>query len=493
MEGTIHKSKIFLICLFSFIGGVGIGSFWQTDLLYLYFLLLALLVVLILGRQNKNLKLISLWGLFFVFGIARFLLSVPSDANQNHIKYFNKKDVVIRGVIAQESDIRADHQRLVIKAQDKNSRYIRGRLLVKTALYPAYQYGDEVEVSCFLRAPEPIEDFAYDKYLARYDIYSVCWRPDSMVLLNSGKGNKIFSKIFYLKNKFISSINNILPEPHSSFLAGLLVGARTGIPQYLLEDFNKIGITHIIAISGSNITIIAAVIIVFLDSLGVSRRNAFWYITIGIIFFVFLTGATASVVRAGIMGILILLAKQMGRMSRALGAIIFTAFLMLLVNPKILIFDAGFQLSFLATLGIVYIDPILQKLTVSWPEILGLKQAFITTLAAIAATAPLLAWQFGSLSIVAPLANILILPVVPPVMALGFLAGVIGLFLPFLGEILAWPGWVILEYIIRISEFLANFNFAAIEIVKFHWLFVAALYLILIFGILKFKKSLSRL
>jgi len=287
------------------------------------------------------------------------------------------------------------------------------------------------------------------------------------------------SAILTVKTEFMDSINKIISEPHAAFLAGLLVGARRGIPQYLLDAFARTGTTHIIAISGSNITIIAAVIIGFLQFLGVGRKRAFWWISVGIIVFVIMTGATASVVRAGIMGIFVLLARQLGRPSRATNALVFTAFLMLIVNPKILAFDAGFQLSFLATVGLVYINPIFQKYTSSAPELFGIKEALVTTLSAIVTTTPLILYQFGRLSIVAPLANILILPAIPLTMAGGFVAGMLGMASASIGSIAAWPAWLLLEYMIRVAETLSSFSFASLEVGQFHWVLLVALYAVM--------------
>ena len=254
------------------------------------------------------------------------------------------------------------------------------------------------------------------------------------------------------------------------------MGARRGIPEYLLEAFARTGTTHIIAISGSNITIIAAVIIGFMQFLGVSRRRAFWWISGGIAVFVIMTGATASVVRAGIMGVFVLLARQLGRPSRATNALVFTAFVMLLVNPKILVFDAGFQLSFLATVGLVYINPMMQKFTERMPVLFGIKEALVTTLSAMVTTTPLILYQFGRLSVVAPLANILIIPAIPPTMALGFAAGMAGMLSQTLGSILAWPAWLLLEYMIRVAEGLSSLRFAAFELGEFHWILMLAMY-----------------
>ncbi|MEK7189326.1 MAG: ComEC/Rec2 family competence protein, partial [Patescibacteria group bacterium] len=356
----LSQSKIFLVCLLSFVAGVGTSSFVSVPFAYVYSALLVMVVLLVILWSHRRYRIMALWGVFFILGAARLILSQPDFDDSRHIASYNGQDIVVQGVVAQEPDVRLDHQKLTISVRSitqpppdpllskgggiitpnhpltpssPEEGEVSGRLLIKTELYPEYQYGDLLEVRCAIEAPEQIEDFAYDKYLARYDIYSVCWRG-KLVVIEPGRGNPAMEGILWVKTRFMGTINSIISEPHAAFLSGLLVGARRGIPEYLLEAFNRTGTTHIIAISGSNITIIAAVIIGFLQFLGVSRKRAFWCISAAITIFVIMTGATASVVRAGIMGIFVLLARQLGRPSRATNALVFTAFLMLLVNPK---------------------------------------------------------------------------------------------------------------------------------------------------------------
>ncbi len=499
-------SKIFLLCLIFFVLGVGVVSFIDVDFVVLYLVFLILIVFLIIFWQKKNYKTIALFGVFFILGALRLEFSKPNFENPKYLAHYNGQEVTVEGFIVQEPDIRLDHQKLTISVKYLNtqnksenhesfyekSKEAKGRLLIKTGLYPEYKYGDLLRIFCQIQEPEPIENFSYDKYLARYDIYSVCWRG-RIEKIDSNQGNKIMSVIFFIKLKFMDSVNRIISEPYAAFLSGLLVGARRGIPDYLLEAFNRTGTTHIIAISGSNITIIAAVIIGFMQFLGISRKRSFWWISFGILIFVIMTGATASVVRAGIMGIFVLLAKQLGRSSRATNALVFTAFIMLVVNPKILMFDAGFQLSFLATVGLVYINPIIQKYFENFSELFGLKEALITTLSAMVTTTPLILYQFGRLSIVAPVANVLILPIIPATMAIGFIAGFFGIFSQFIGEAFAWPAWILLEYMVRVSETLSSWKFASIDLGSFHWILMLAFYSVIfwVVWVFRYKNKIS--
>jgi competence protein ComEC len=206
--------------------------------------------------------------------------------------------------------------------------------------------------------------------------------------------------------------------------------------------------------------------------------------------FVIFAGASASVVRAAIMGILVLIARQSGRTSSIGNVLILTAVGMSLQNPFVLIWDAGFQLSFLSTLGLVYLSPLISPVFKKIPEFFGLKETFISTLSAIGSTLPLILFQFGRLSIVAPVVNILILWIIPWIMIAGAAAVAISfIFLPF-GRLIGFVAYVGMSYIIRMVTFFAHLPFASLHMRIPSWLMVL-LYVALILGIRKMsiKKS----
>lgn len=389
-------------------------------------------------------------------------------------------------MIVEEPDIRKEHVKLTIKPNNYS-----GKVLLNTTLFPEYKYGDSLEIKCNLETPERIEDFAYDKYLSRYGIYSICYRP-YIKIVSRDNGSAILSWLYSIKRGFVQTSNKLLPEPQASFLGGLLLGAKRGIPEGLMEDFNRTGTTHIVAISGYNITIIAVLMLALCKNIGIPRKKAFWVIIIALLFFMLITGAQASVVRAVIMGIVVLIAKQLGRLSRITNALILTAVIMLIVNPKILIFDAGFQLSFLATMGLIYLSPLLEKIFSWLPEKLQIRESFLATLSATIFTLPLILFQFGRLSIVALIVNVLILPVIPISMGLGFGAGLLSsIWLP-LGKIFAWAVWLILTYIIRIVELFSMIPFASIEIPNLSWVILVIGYSLLIVGMIFFSRKQHR-
>jgi len=491
MKQKLTKSRLFLYSCLFFIFGVGLHSILGISFWLSYFIFLFALFILIIFWSNPLWRIIGLGGIFLFLGIWRYELSLPK-INENHLSFYNGKEIRFVGIIVDEPDIRENNSKLTIESKklifSNEQKEVKGKVLVITRLYPEYQYGDLLELNCQLKKPEKINDFDYERYLARNSIYSLCNYPQ-ILKIGENKGNIVIKYLFLFKNYFIGIINKIFPEPQASFLAGLLVGARRSISSDLIEAFNRTGTTHIIAISGYNITIMAGILLSLTKGIGLGRKKSFWFIVIGILFFVIITGAMASVMRAAVMGILVLLAGYVGRVSRVTNALVFAAFLMLLVNPKILVFDVGFQLSFLATIGLIYLTPILERYFHHWPEFYGLKNSLVTTLSAIILTTPLIFYQFGRLSLIAPLANVLILPIIPWAMSLGFVAGTLGIIWWRIGWCFGWLVWLLLSYIILVVEGLARLSWSSIEIKGLPWWIMIIIYGLIGWWILKTKNT----
>jgi len=498
---NLSKAKIFLIIGLAFIIGVGIGSLFELPFLLVYCGAFGGLIMTALFWSNRKWRMAGLGLIFICLGIMRYEYALPQAVEQD-IQFYNDQEVRVAGIVSQEPDVRKDHVKLTVKAVyglENTPEQVSGKILLKIALYPEYRYGDLVDAKCKLQAPEPLSfetesgtrDFAYDKYLARFDIYSVCYRP-KISLIAHDQGNTIMSGLLSIKNKFVKAVQMSLPEPQASFLGGLILGAKKAIPDDLMESFNRTGTTHIVALSGYNITIIAILILNLCKRLWISRKKSFWVSLFAITFFVLITGAQASIVRAGIMGMLVLLATQLGRMSRITNTLILAAVVMIIVNPKVLVFDAGFQLSFLATIGLVYLSPILKKFFTWLPNKFEIQQSMVATLSAIIFTTPLILYQFGRFSIVAPLVNVLILPAIPVAMGLGFITGLLALIWQPLGQIFGWIVWVILSYIIFIVETFAKIDFASFEIASISWAWLVAGYVALGFVLFINKKTAGK-
>lgn len=431
------------------------------------------------------LGLICLAGFFCIFirviliaaslGLAIAFLAVmrtthlPTPATIDY--YANISKVSIKGIISDEPDRRPLSVRYTIEAHTLETANgdimpVSGRVLVTdTRAWPLYKYGDAVIVRGVLEKPGNRAEFRYDRYLSVRGIYSVISFAQIGLEQESAGGVMLLRRLLDIKEWFESSINRLQPEPHASLLAGLLTGSRRGIPKHLLEDFNNTGLTHLIAISGYNITIVIALIMGLLFWLPLRRR--FVPAIIAIILFTVFVGASASVVRAAIMGILGLLALQAGRQRHALLGILWTLFLMLLWNPKYLWYDASFQLSFLAVIGVTFLTPVLERSLSFLPKILWVRETLFLTIAAQLVAIPWVAVLFGRFSLLAPVANILVAPFVPLAMLFGFLAAMLSPIWFTGGLLISYLAWGCLEVVILVAQGFANIPYASLNNVNF--------------------------
>jgi competence protein ComEC len=264
------------------------------------------------------------------------------------------------------------------------------------------------------------------------------------------------------KNRVRDVFNTLLPQDQSALLEGITLGIQNDFSKTQKADMVQSGTTHLVALSGYNIAILVLVVRRILRRF-FTRRGSLYGTTIAIILFVLMVGASASVVRAAIMGILLLLAREKGRLYDARNAIAFTALLMVLFLPNIVRFDVGFQLSFASLLGLIYLEPVLKQTLfaefIRKESALDWRENCVTTIAAQCAVLPILLMAFGQASILGVVANTLILPFVPITMLLGFMLAGIGLISATLGFILAQGVSLLLSYELWVIHFCASIPF----------------------------------
>ncbi len=488
------KSKIFLFLLLAFIGGVGAGSFFDiSEKVVLLFAIISLSSVVIFYRRgsrilNFPMALSAFLILTFSLGVLRF---DTSEALTKALTNFNDNNVEAElvGYITSEPQGLVDKQRLTILVKEIRTFdyivFVNEKVLITVNLYPEFEYGGLISVKGKLQSPKNfypvkssetgpplvefngVNDFDYINYLAKDDIFSLSYYPeiskvgedyffkdDEISFLEKTK-LAAFKPIFKFKNIFKDSISRSIAEPNASFINGILLGSRENIPQELKDAFSKTGTTHILAISGYNITIIS-LYVSFLLMFFMRRQTAFWVTLLAIFIFTILTGASASVIRAAIMGILVLLAYRQGRFYNAANSIVFAGAVMIFLNPKVLRFDVGFQLSFLATLGLIYLGPFFKEKLERVPEFLNFKENLVATLSAQTMVLPIILYNFGNFSIFSIPANVLILPVIPLTMLFGFLSGILGMVWSRLGEVVGLAAWLLAEYEILIVKLFSN-------------------------------------
>ncbi len=398
-------------------------------------------------------------------GSARYQLSVP-NFDAYHIAFYNDRnyDLLITGYLVEPPDYRDEYTNLRVKVTnvDTGDRdlEVKGLLLVRAGANQTFHYGEVIRLRGKLKTPPENEDFSFRDYLAAKNIHSYMTSAEVTVLPGRG-GNPISAALYALKERSLANIYRIFPDPESSLLAGILLGVDTGLTEELQQAFKNTGTAHIIAISGFNISIVAGLFFLLFSGIFGQRRGTVFAI-LGIIFYTVLVGGSAAVVRAAIMGILSLFARQVGRRQMALNTLLAVAMLMCLWNP-LYVWDVGFQLSFFATLGIIlYAEPfsnfasnlLTRYFSLSTAEkiIKPFSDFVLLTFAAQLTTIPIMAYHFQRISLVSFIANPFILPAQPAVMILGGIAVFLSLLWIPLGQLAAWVALPFVAYTIRVVE-----------------------------------------
>ncbi|GAB4447699.1 MAG: hypothetical protein OHK0041_07530 [Anaerolineales bacterium] len=478
----------------AFLAGIVLGSavslpLWGWGLLALFFLLLALLARFLPTFRFPFSTLIFILLLALSLGAARYQSSVP-QFDAFHIAFYNDRsyDVLVTGYITDFPDYRDafTNLRVQVTSVDTGDGDLEagGLILARAPANQVFAYGQTVRLRGKLETPPENEDFSYRDYLAAQGIHSYMPNP-AVTILPKQEGNPLLRALYAFKERSLTNLYRLFPDPESSLLAGILLGVDTGLTKELQQAFKNTGTAHIIAISGFNISIIAGIFITFFSRFVGERKGAALAV-IAIAFYTVLVGGDAAVVRAAIMGTLALLAKQFGRRQVALNTLLAVALLMCLWNPRY-VWDVGFQLSFFATLGLIlYAQPFSEFanriITKYLPASSGERAAqlfsefVLLTLAAQLTTLPIMAYHFQRISLVSFIANPFILPAQPAVMILGGLAVLLShLWFP-LGQAAAWIALPFVVYTIRIVELFDRVPHGTIFLGEFPLWFVIAFY-----------------
>lgn len=350
-------------------------------------------------------------------------------------------------------------------------------------------YGDEVSVSGLLELPQNFmtdqgTEFDYISYLYKDNIlYQI--RHAKVSVNSHDHGNWVVAHLIPLKQFFIRSFQKVLPDDDASLLSGINLGEKSAIDKDFRNDLVTTGTIHIIALSGYNVTIVAnALRDLFVDILGFGVRVAGIVGGFGIVLFVIMTGLQSSAIRAGVMALIGLFARGEGRTYNAFRALLFAGFLMVLWNPKYLVYDVSFQLSFLATLGIIFITPVLEQKFRRVPKkvlfVFALRELMSVTLGAMLGVAPFILYKMGTFSFISLIANIVVLPAIPFAMGFGLLAGLIGAVSLGLAYPFAWITSKLLGYVTGMVSFFAKVPLASITLRHVPMLLCISLYGIIV-------------
>lgn len=359
------------------------------------------------------------------------------------------------------------------------TRAVQGRLTLLADPDASLQYGAPVQMRGVLTTPPDFRDFSYREYLARHGIHSQMSRPQVRVVAGAPAGNPLLRALYDIRARGERLINRALAEPYAALANGMLLGIESNIPDDVRERFNDTSASHVIVISGSNVALITGVLLA-LSAWFLGRRAAWVTALAGIAVYTLLVGAEPSVLRAALMGALVVVAAALGRQSTALVSLGAACLVMAAFTPHVL-WDVGFQMSAAATAGLVLVAPRLSSgFATFYPStrksvgagaqalhaggrLLG--DSLAVTLGASLTVLPLILYHFHRLSLVGVFTNLLIVPVQPLILFAGsaaLLAGLTGLW-P-LAQLLFWGAWLGLTWTVAVVDATARVRWASVAI-----------------------------
>lgn len=399
-------------------------------------------------------------------------------------------DIVVEGVVIDDPRRTTDGQRMTLQAAraQVQGRWqdAEGLVLATLPPYPEWHYGDRLRLHGMLSTPREAEragQFDYRQYLARKHIFSIM-KPQSVQGV-AGSALAPWRFLLDLRDRARRVILRELPEPQASLAVGILLGLQSTIPDTVSADFSATGTSHILVISGWNISIIAAALYNLAAALKFSKRRAFWPILVTIWLYTLFVGATPTVIRAAVMGTIVVVGQRLERPAHAWTTLFAACWAMTLWDPQTL-WDLGFQLSALATASLFAFGKGTEALLMRTPLRVGwlgwAREALTATLAAQVLALPLILYQFGNLSVIAPLANVVLLPVVPYAMLFGAVAMVAGMIYLPLGQALALLAYLFLAWLTEGAHWFARVPGAAVQLPSFPLWLLLAYYAIVIGG-----------
>jgi len=459
---------------------------------------LPLCLIPFLSRYKKQL-LIAGFCLFALLGGCIRLQSSLPVINEQHLQFYNDKGTAeIEGMVCTEPEARNTTSTLQLSASEIQingaKKEISGKALIRVPRYQEYDYGDILKVTGKLETPPQFDDFDYKGYLARQGIYSVINYP-KIEILDTGKGFKPLTWIYSLRNRLSQSLILALPEPQASLAQGILLGLRGNIPYSLNQALSRTGTAHLLAISGLNISIVIGILVA--AGIWLFGRRYYIYIWLALIaiwLYALVTGMHPPVVRGAVMGSMFLLAEYLGRQRSASTALAFAAAVMIGIEPQVL-WDASFQLSFLAMAGLIFLAPYFQAwarkgiaVTIGREGTAAslcnfIADSFAVTLAAILATWPVITYYFDVVSFVGLPATFFALLALPGIIITSALVAGAGLLAPFLAQALGWIAWLFLSYFILVVQAFNALPFSSAKLSSIHiwqiWIYYAFLAVIM--------------
>lgn len=448
-----------------FSSGIAAGSFLDGDTARIGAFLFLLIVISWSVVFRKEAVLFVIWcGVCIVFGISGAAYSI-----EHYQSLGEQEGVQGIGKVRGEMSTGIFGARFILELRDcEQGTCPEEYVLVRTGRYETLTDGMFVRFGpCDLERPERFDPhFDYPMYLAKEGIgFVVRGCPVDSI---PGRNDWLRSRLHGVRTFVVSVIEKRVSEPEAGLARGLLLGGSDELPEALARDFRIVGLSHIVAISGYNISVLAGGFFLLGIGLGWYRKRAVWIAFLGTVLFVLLVGAPASAVRAALVATAGFGAALVSRPVSGVPILCFTAALMLFGNPLLLRYDIGFQLSFLATFAILFSAPWRSRFGGKSWFVGSFVDAFLITFSVLLFITPLTLIHFGTLSPYALFANILALPLVPAAFLFSFGTVIFG-WIPGLGALMGWMTYAVLHTLVVITETVARLPGADASYTDIRW------------------------
>jgi competence protein ComEC len=467
-----------------------LGVWWQiqapvSEPTMLWWLLLATALAFLWRyhtptRYHRYVLLVSICLLGLSVGALR-VWWVETNQPISPLSDFVATKTTITGMVVREPDVRARTTQLVVESGQT-------LVLVRADRYAELAYGDVITAHGTLEQPEAFitdlgRSFNYPGYLQAQGISFILAFAEVEVL-ERNQGSWLMSYLLNFKHSFMDRLEELIPDPYVGLGEGLLLGVQQALGNELETAFRKTGIIHIVVLSGYNVMLVVAfVLYVFAFFMGFRTRIVCGLVAITL--FALLVGLSATVMRASIMAGLLLLAQASGKTYLVLRGLVLAGAVMLVFNPYLIAYDVGFQLSFLATLGLIVVAPYVERWFALVPTKFGIREFLTATVATQLFISPLLLYQIGEFSVVSVIVNVLVLPMVPVAMLLTFVTGMLALVSNIVATPFAYLAYASLAYIIVLAEFFGSLPFASYIVPAFPGFIVPLCYLV--FGLVYWR------
>lgn len=427
-----HRSNQITLATAAVLGGVMVGRLWPAATWYV--IVVVWLMALPVLRLRLGLCVVLLLG----FGIWR---GVTTSFDRTLLARYLGQTVTVVGVISDDPAVNDKNRSVFTVSLRRLNDHPANQLIYVQTTNKPLQRGYTVAIAGKLVAG--IGSIPAEMYFGQVSVLSMQTDP-----------------LEHLRQRFFTGIRTVLPDPMAGFGLGLLIGLRALISKSLQQTLNAVGLSHLVAVSGYNLTILiqAARRLMTQVSTFTATAASFWMI----IGFLLITGFSASIVRAALVSGLSLWTRYYGYDIPPLSLVCIPALVTVAWNPGYLIDDVGWQLSFLAFFGVMVVAPLVEQRWVRRPN--AILSLVVESLAAQATTAPLILAVFGNFSVIAPLANAVVLPVVPLAMLLSFMTGALAMVAPPVAAWVALPTAGLLGLTIGIIQWFATWPYANVQL-----------------------------